>query len=322
MTIPACVHFCWIGPRLPWAYVFAILSAAERSEIGHIILHHTDPLEDGPQLRALNSATAVTLARVEPLDCLALAAAELDLGTRLAELYQRLASPVMRSDILRVAILYLQGGIYLDLDTITVASLLPLLNLPAFVGSEFVVWPPFVLKSRSPVLWARVLILDLMRKLLRVMPLGWKFFRRIEKFYFRAANNAVMGAEVKSPLLAAYLKSMVSLPAERQTRPYALGPELLQDVVERLPENEITVQEPSVFFPLGPEISLHWFRTMTEAPLHAVLLPETRVVHWYASVRGKSRVAQISPDYVKAHCGHQLYSALVCANIRQLPAAS
>jgi hypothetical protein len=322
MTIPACVHFCWIGPRLPWAYVFAILSAAERSEMQEVILHHTDPLEDGPQLRALQSAAVVTLAKIEPLDCLALPAAELGLGTKLADLYQRLASPVMRSDVLRVAILYAYGGIYLDLDTITVASLLPLLNMPAFISSEFVVWPHFVLQSRSPALWARVLTLDLVRKLMRILPGGWKVFRRLEHFYFRAANNAVMGSEPKSSLLQAYLQAMVLLPADRQTQPYALGPELLQDVVEHMAGVGFAVQEPSVFFPLGPEISEHWFRNNAVAPLQQVLLPETRVVHWYASVRGRSRVARISPDYVKQHRDHQLYSALVCANIRQLPAAS
>ena len=42
MAIPARVHFCWIGASLPWAYAFAILSAAGRSGLAEIILHHTD----------------------------------------------------------------------------------------------------------------------------------------------------------------------------------------------------------------------------------------------------------------------------------------
>ena len=45
MTIPARAHFCWIGTRLPWAYAFAVLSAAERSELPEIVLHHTDVLD-------------------------------------------------------------------------------------------------------------------------------------------------------------------------------------------------------------------------------------------------------------------------------------
>jgi hypothetical protein len=319
LAIPACVHFCWIGPRLPWAYVFAVLSAAERSDMPDIMLHHTDELEDGPQSRALIFAPRVTLVRVAPLDCLARVERVLGLGDGLTALYQRLSSPVMRSDILRVAIVYLQGGIYLDLDTVTVASLRPLLEMPVFVGSEFVVWPQLVYKSRSPLLWARVLVLDLLRKFLRVLPQGWRLFRRFEKFYFRGVNNAIFGAEAGSPFLAAYLQAMVALAPERQTRPYGLGPDLLQEIVDR--NHGLTVQEPRVFFPLGPEISEHWFRGMTNAEHRKVLFPETLVVHWYASVRGKSRVSQISPDYVRAHRADQLYAALVCANIRQLPAA-
>jgi hypothetical protein len=321
MTIPARVHFCWIGPRLPWAYVFAILSAAERSQMQEVVLHHTDLLEDGPQLRALQVCSGVRLAPADPLDCLTQASNRLGLGNRLAELYQRLLSPVMRSDVLRVAILYLHGGIYLDLDTITTATLRPLLESRQFIGSEFILWPRFVLQSRSPLLWARVLTLDGLRKLLRVWPQGWKLFRRIEQFYFRGVNNAVMGAEASAPLLAAYLQAMVELPPERLSQPYALGPELLQEIVDHGQLSDLTVLAPRVFFPLGPEISEHWFRSTTAVQLDAALSPETRVVHWYASVRGKSRVAQISPDYVAAHRATQLYAALVYANIRRLPAS-
>jgi hypothetical protein len=321
MTIPARVHFCWIGQHLPWAYVFAILSAAGRGQMQEIILHHTDPLADGPQLVALKTCRQLRLVRIDPLDCLAQAASQLGLGTKLTELYQLLVSPVMRSDVLRVAILYLQGGIYLDLDTITTASLLPLLDCRQFVGSEFVVWPQFVLKSRSPLLWARVLTLDVLRKLLRLMPGGWRFFRRIETFYFRGVNNAVMGAEPNAPLLAAYLQAMVLLPPERLKQPYALGPDLLQEIVDRAALDEVIILAPRVFFPLGPEISEHWFRTSRQVRLHEALSSETRAVHWYASVRGKSRVAQITPEYVAAHRTTQLYAALVCANIPQLPAA-
>jgi hypothetical protein len=321
MTIPARVHFCWIGQHLPWAYVFAILSAAERAGMQEVILHHTDLLTEGPQLRALQACARLRLSPTDPLDYLAQASRRLGLGDKLTALYQRLASPVMRSDILRVVILYLQGGIYIDLDTITIASLLPLLECKQFVGSELIVWPHFVSKSRSPLLWARVLTLDILRKFLRVAPQGWKLFRRIEKFYFQGVNNAVMGAEPNAPLFALYLQAMAQLPPERLRQPYALGPDLLQEIVDRGVLSELKIQPPSVFFPLGPEISEHWFRKTPAAQLQAVLSAETRVVHWYASVRGKSRVARINPDYINTHRATQLYAALVCANIRQLPAA-
>jgi hypothetical protein len=321
MTIPARVHFCWIGASLPWAYVFAVLSAAERSELPEIILHHTDALEEGAELRALRRAPRVRLSRIDPFACLAEAGRALGIGGALIAIYQRLDSPVMRTDILRAAILYLQGGVYLDLDTITTASLLPLLVTPQFVGSEFIVWPHWVRSSRSPAVWARHLILDLLRKSLRQMPDGWKKFRRIERLYFRGVNNAVMGAEPNSRLLSDYLHAMCGVPPERQAQSYALGPDLLQEVVNRYQQDDLTIAEPQVFYPLPPEISEHWFRIGRDVRLDAVLSPETRVVHWYASVRTRSRVAQISPEYVQEHRQHQLYSALVCSYIRDLPDA-
>jgi hypothetical protein len=319
MTIPPRVHFCWIGASLPWAYVFAILSAAERSELPEIILHHTDALEDGAGLRALRHASRVQLSRIDPVACLTRAGRALGVGGELVALYRRLDSPVVRTDILRAAILYLQGGVYLDLDTITTASLLPLLDTPQFVGSEFIVWPHFVRVSRSPALWARHLALDLLRKAMRRMPHGWQMFRRVERFYFRGVSNAVMGAEANSRLFSDYLHAMLAVPPERQTQIYALGPDLLQEVVDRYQQDDLTIHEPPVFYPLPPEISEQWFRIGRGVRLSAVLSAETRVVHWYASIRTKSRVARINPQYVREHREHQLYSALVWSCIRNLP---
>lgn len=322
MTIPRRIHFCWIGPRLPWAYVFAVLSAAERGGMQEVILHHTDELEDGPELRALRQASGVTLSRTDPRACLAPAEAALGLGEGLISLYSRLTSPVMRSDVLRAAILYIQGGVYLDLDTITVAPLPPLLETRQFVGSEYIVWPHWVRTSRSPLVWARHLTLDVMRKAMRRLPRGWKLFRRVQGLYFRGINNAVMGGEAGAPLFADYLRAMVALPSARLAEPYALGPDLLQTIVDRCPPGTLTVLPPAVFYPLAPEISEHWFRPCLGPRLDEVLSAETRVVHWYASVRTKSRVAGIDPDYVRANRENQLYSALVYASISRLPAAS
>jgi hypothetical protein len=322
MTIPARAHFCWIGASLPWAYVFAVLSAAERSELPEVILHHTDTLEDGAERRALENAPHVQLSRIDPLAYLTEAGDALGLGGGLTALYHGLDSPVMRADVLRAAILYRQGGVYLDLDTITTASLLPLLDTPHFVGSEFIVWPHSVRASRSPIVWARHLALDLLRKILRKAPHGWKMFRRAEKFYFRGVNNAVIGAAANSRLLADYLRAMVALSPERRAQAYALGPDLLQAVVDGYRQDDLIIQEPEVFYPLPPEISEHWFRIGRGVRLGAVLSAETRVAHWYASVRTKSQVALIDPAYVREHRERQLYSALVWSCIHNLPEAA
>ena len=311
MSIPARAHFCWLGASLPWAYVFAILSAAEKSELKEVILHHTDALEDDARLHALKVWPRVRLSRIDPIACLTRAGHAVDAGDGLAAIYRRLDNPVIRTDVLRAAILYLQGGVYLDLDTVTTATLRPLLGTPHFVRS-----------SSSPALWAHSIGLDLVRKVLCHVPRGWEKFRRVEKFYYRGITNSVMGAEPHSPLFANYLHGMLAMPRERQEQLYALGPDLLQDVVARYSNGAVTIQEPQVFYPLPPEISEQWFRISRNVRLDAVLSTETRVVHWYASVRTKSKVALVHPRYVREHRDCQLYSALVCTCIGVLPDAT
>lgn len=322
MTIPAEGHFCWLGTRLPWAYVFAVLSAAENSGLREITLHHTDPLEAGAAVRALELCPRVRLAHIDPIACLTETGHALGIGDRLAAIYRAVAAPAIRADVLRAAILYSQGGVYLDMDTVTTASLLPLLDTPQFVGCELLVWPLFARTSRSPAVWCRTLSLDVLRKLMRRLPGGWRMFRWVERFCYVSINNAVMGAEAGSPLCADYLRTMAAMPPERWSEPYALGPDLLQDVAGRFPRSELAVAEPHVFYPLPPQISEHWFRIGRSVRLEAVLHPQTRVVHWYASVRTASKVAAIDPGYVREHRHRQLYSALVYSFIRNLPAAA
>src|SRR5258708_7149015 len=149
MPIPARVHFCWIGPQLSWAYAFAVLSAAAQAGMDEVVLHHTDELEEGAVLTALRGTPGLRLECVDARARLAQAGARLGLSAALAAIYQTLVSPSQRSDVLRAAILYLRGGVYLDLDTITVASLRPLLDAPQFIGTEHIVWPMNCGASRS-----------------------------------------------------------------------------------------------------------------------------------------------------------------------------
>jgi hypothetical protein len=319
MPIPAVAHFCWIGPRLSWASVFALLSAAECGDLSEVILHHTDVLEDGPEVRALAEARGVRLSRIDPLDVLARTDQALGTGGGLQEIYARLTSPVARSDVLRCAILFTRGGVYLDLDTITRRSLRPLLEAPFFLGWEYVVWPQSIRDRRTPALWLRQIGLDVLRKAMRSAPGGWRAFQAVRTLYFRNVNNAVMGAEARAPLLAAYLRAMVAVPSERQGVPYALGPDLLQTVVAEAPATSFVLYRPETFFPLAPEISEHWFRIGRLDSVEALLSEETRIVHWYASVRTLALAAHISPAYVQKNRRCQLYSHLVYATIGHLP---
>ena len=316
MSIPSTLHFCWIGPNLAWAHGFALLSAAAQSGMGEIVLHHTDDLSVGPVQRALADA-GVVCRRIAPEALLAPAQAALGLDEALTRLYARLQSPVQQADLLRAAILYQQGGIYMDVDTVTVAALIPLLDAQQFIGAEWIVWPHRVRASRSPLVWAKHLGLDALRQALRRTPGGWRAFRAIEGWYVPAVNNAVMGGVAGAPLFAAALRAMAALPEADMPGPYALGPDLYQALLDSAVLPGLKIHEPACFYPLGPEISEHWFRPCRNAPaaLSCLLSPQTRVAHWYGSVRTKPHVAVITPEFIRTHRARQLYSALVDATV-------
>jgi hypothetical protein len=104
---------------------------------------------------------------------------------------------------------------------------------------------------------------------------------------------------------------MAKVPRSRQLVRYELGTTLLQATLADYRGGDVAVHDPEVFYPLGPEISEHWFR-LTEDPRPSEIVgPTTRVVHWYASVRTRRVVRDADPDYVRRHAPHQLFSALV-----------
>ena len=306
--IPAQAHFIWFGRAFPWVNVLAIRSAWDRGGFDRVVLHHADDLSETPWWGALTSLAGFEARRLDPE---ALLRSTGEHGEALAALYRRLTAPAARANMARAAILWHQGGVYLDLDTVTVDTLAPLrAGAQVFCGAERIVFPEWVTTSRDPRVWASAGLRTTARDLLRRVPGGWRGFRRVEWRYPMAVNNAVVGAEPGHPFVADLLGRMVRLPAERQLVRFALGTHLLEQAVRDTREPGLVVHLPGVFYPLGPEISEHWFRPTRRPALGEVLRHETRVVHWYASVRTRDIAPRIDPDYVRRHAGHQLFSAL------------
>jgi hypothetical protein len=302
--IPSVAHFIWFGTRLPWVHTLAIRSAVLRGGFERVFLHHADDLSHTPvwpELLALPSFVARRIdadALLEPHG--------------LASIYADLDAPAARANVLRAAILAGEGGVYLDLDTVTVASLASLRQrCNAFVGEEYVVWPAAVRRSRRPLVHATGFARAGVRELCRLAPDGWRRFRSIESWYPAAANNAVLAATPGHAFVHRLLANMIAVPAERRTVRFALGTHLLQDTLSEYRESDLCVLPPPVFYPLGPEISHHWFRLRRSLPkLDEVISEDTLVVHWYASVRTQQLVPRIDAQYVRAHADRQLFSAL------------
>lgn len=301
--IPPIAHFVWFGAEAPYTHVLALRSAAERGGFERVVLHCADDLSGARWGPAMAAIPGVELRRVDPE---AMLAAIPGRGARLVALFRRLEAPAARANMLRAAILWREGGVYLDTDTVTVADLDDLRTSGAFCGEETVVFPGDL---RGPLAHGKAWLRLAARDGFRRMPDGWRGFRRIEPLYARAVNNAVIGAEPEHAFVGHLLDMMLAVPPARQTVRFALGTHLLQAAVGRH-RRLVRVLPPPVFYPLGPEISAHWFREGRAPDLAGVLTAETRVVHWYASVRTRAVVPRIDPGWVAERVDRCLFAAL------------
>src|SRR6185295_10272918 len=87
------------------------------------------------------------------------------------------------SDILRYLVLYREGGVYLDLDTITVRDLRPLLVAPGFCGRERILVDAAVHRRGSPLRYFRTGPLDAVRWICSRTERGIGRFARIAHLY-------------------------------------------------------------------------------------------------------------------------------------------
>ena len=303
--IPNVAHMIWLGAELPWLHEMAVASAARAGGFERVVLHCEPQLQAAARIR-LSQLPHVELRVIDAPGLLRATG----WGQALGALYARLGQPAARANLLRLALLYAQGGVYLDMDTITLHDFRPLLGAEAFCGEEPVAFPAQLYERRSPGAHARALALHALRDVLRRSAEGPRVFRALAGLYTQAPNNAVLGACAGHPLLERMLRGALELPPALQTRRYALGTHLLQRSVRELPRTLVVHPQP-VFYPLGPELSEHWFRVRPRTSLPQLLAPETQLVHWYASVRTRPWVARMDPAFVRHHRGRQLLSDLL-----------
>ena len=307
--IPSTAHFIWFGSSFPWLHALAIRSALQVGRFERVVLHHDSDLSDSPWWSHVAEEEGFEARSLDPE---AILAAVDELGPALVQIYRELNAPAALANMVRAAILWSEGGVYLDLDTVTVGAFDDLLlRDDFFCGEESIAYPATVKKGRNPLAWAGALARDGARDLLRRAPNGWRAFQRIDGLYAKAVNNAVVGCPAKHPFVGRLLTAMTEVPVARRRVRFELGTALLQEQVAAWDEPGLTVYPPELFYPLGPEISQHWFRETKEPRLDLVVSEQTRVVHWYASVRTKEIVPRIDPDWIYDHRERELFSALV-----------
>lgn len=296
--IPPIAHIIWLGARLPWICGLSVESALRHGDFQQVVLHHDSAVDLGPWRARWHSEPRLVMRRIDPSSVFeGQSVARFDL----LRIYRRLVSPAGRVNVLRAAILAEEGGVYLDTDTVTLSSLSPMRSAGFFCGTEPVAFPAGSVSFRHPAALGRGILLHVLRAGCASAPGGYRWFRRLERHYDQAANNAVLGSEPNHPFALRLLQKMTDLPEERLKVRFALGTHLLQKSLKDSREPGVVVHPPAVFYPLGPEISRQWFRRAPGVRPGALLLPETRVVHWYASVRVRSIADAMDPTFVSQH---------------------
>jgi len=320
--IPNTFHFVWFGERLPYFAVLAIRSALRANPGSKATLWHGSELSIDSKLAALeNEGLALRPIRLDELLVRAhVKVADDDAARRalsqVGEVYEELSAPAARSNLIRLLVLFAEGGVYLDTDTLSLRSLAELRRSPAFCGAEHILWPKRRLDKQSAYYWTTGPLLEALRALGSWLPGGHSLYRRTLKWYQTAVNNAVLGFAPGHPVLKSALLRVASLDRAERTQRFRLGTHLLQEVLENIAGDEeatVTTLDPEFFYPLGPVISAHYFKTRRDAASTAaeLLSPHTHVVHWYSSV---SDLMPLDEEYIRQHRDKSVYAHL-CAKL-------
>jgi Glycosyltransferase sugar-binding region containing DXD motif len=301
MAIPNRLFFIWFGRSFPYGNLLAMRSARKqcRPDEIYLIADTVDAVREQLGNQPGDVGTWPELRVVEANETWF---DGLPAGGEIArQVFAQSKHAPTRANLLRLAALHKLGGVYLDFDTVTVRDLSGLREASAFFGLEHVVLPRAFYQSRNPLKWVTAGLRLAARDVCARLPSGWRFFRALEGAYFAAANNAVLGSEAGHAFLAHCFALIARVPeAERFVR-FRLGTHLLQEATLQSAASGVRVVPPAVFYPLGPEVSNHWFRPGTAAQLDHMLLPSTQVVHWYNSVEGRYLKQALDESWLVAH---------------------
>ena len=280
MPLPRTIRLIWLGPRLPalpWACMRSLLA---RSGADAVVLHGRDPaLATDALVRDLLTQQHFSLDLTPP----PLGDLPSEWQERLKTLMDALDKPAAKADLLRLALLWAYGGLYVDADVVCLGPLDEVWAHDGVVGLEQIALPADVVHSRSPVKWARAGVLVGARELIRRLPNAPQLFNMVADRYDLACNNAVLGFTPKSPVLARLLQRVVDLPHAQALDLYELGPRLLEAETKNKSIPGLSVLPPGHFYPLAPEIC---GAVLRPRPQGQALFPDPRgaLVHLYDSV--------------------------------------
>lgn len=294
--IPNTYHFIWLGAPVPYFLALAMQSALLRCKDSRVKLWIDEERRSDPMLEQFNHKPRFETALID-VEQLVENLHDEPVKKKLKAIFNKAGTktlhenrkPVERaqSNLLRYLILYQEGGIYLDADTLVTNDLAPLRKKNSgFIGKENSIWA--ITRRKNPLhyfIWAP--FLELYRMAAILLPFGYRMNNSFRVLCSSSENNAVMGMTPRHHFLKACFAYILTMTDEEIVLPLRLGPFLLQRVAQQYHGHDLDVYPEPYFYPYGPMISQHFFRErMNAAPVAAYMLKgHNYVIHWGASTK-------------------------------------
>jgi len=294
--VPSHFFYIWSGASFPYLNLVAVQSLLRVEPEARVTVYIVGDKPQSLFFQDLCALSRVEVAQVSPASVFAQLPVELH---HVGSVYEQIpsSSASARSNILRYALLYIHGGVYLDFDTVILRSMQDLSLHQTYIGEE-VVWAGD--ESRVAGKWWICLsprnLFWLASWLLRRADSAWfsghlrlsAVLKGTHRIWAKTQpNNAVMGSVAAAPFIRELLLACLS--ADTSVR-YSTGPTLVSHLSEKFP-HLVTVLPSGCFYAVAPGESFRFFADRTlELPT------STYLVHYAASNHKK-----LIPD-IDQHC--------------------
>lgn len=285
--IPNQFHFIWDDKFFPYTATLAIRSTARNAQPERIYLYKTPDLDGVPDFerlrREIPCLQPVNIDLAGWLEQSGLACAR-ELLEAHAFLQRREFHSAV-ADLLRAIILYLNGGIYLDTDVLTLREMAGLRQHQAFLAEEHILVSSAIWRRHSRWRYLWTVPLTLVRNLCSRFAGGVRLFQGISGLYTRVVQNATMGCRPGHPLMRDILFRIAERYPDRPRRYSLLGPDTIQDLIIENRYDDLLILPPHCFSPLGPTMTSQYFhlhrspKTLERLERWIVKL-DTYAVHW------------------------------------------
>jgi len=298
--IPNRVFFIHLGDYLPWSTGIAILSAKQIQNAEETILYIKNEIH-GEGFDLIKNKGIL----FKQIDEDSIFSGLGDNGI-CGNTYKILENYALKADLLRLALLYKEGGVYLDTDTITIKPWNDLLQYKGFCGQESLAFPKKLLdypqvKCSNPFLFLIAGFRYAWSYLCMNVPHGERVFRLAEGFFNLAVSNAVLASEAKNKLIEQAFAAINEMGEEERLRHFRLGPRLLQQITKNKSSEYMKVLPPAYFYPVSPNVIHRIFCKSSAKRLNKILLPQTRIIHWYNSIEKKYSQEQLNLKWIEKH---------------------